>query len=633
MNIIAAWILVLTWAVLSGWLLSLAGALNRTGYALAALPIIIWGFRHRRDTLTPLARNTGRHLRRFARVRAKRPLPAIFALTALAAAIGGLLYAPNNYDFLMYRFVRMLHWWNAEQWHWIHTVNFRQNVSGAGMEWAMMPLLVFLKSSRLFFLLNLISYLLMPGLVFSILTRLGIGRRTSWFWMWILPAGYCYTATAGGVSSDIFGAVLSLAAVHFGCLAARRNSLGALWLALLSAGLMTSIKTSNLPLLLPVLIAIRPALALLRTRVITTAVILCLAVAVSFAPSAILNHQYTEGWSGDPFNQHKLKASSPPIALLGNSLQLALGCLSPPILPQASAWTTLIQNWIPDPLRNRLANGFPRFELRFRELANEEHAGLGCGITLLLLTAIGTGFFTRRNKTPRPLRWSVLAGGIIAGMAFVGILAAQATARIISPYYPLLIAAALTLPGMEEATRKRWWRGLAVTASLAALLIVILTPSRPLWPAQTVANVLYSRNPDSRLTARISAVYSVYHHRADALAPLREILPSNARVIGFIHGGCDPEVSLWQPLGQRRVTDVIGADMTDRPKLDRQGIQAIVARRSIVEQACGSLENWMRSIHADLLAIVPLTLTVSEGEQAWCVVTLTPPPLSPPQSP
>jgi len=314
-----------------------------------------------------------------------------------------------------------------------------------------------------------------------------------------------------------------------------------------------------------------------------------------------------------------LRATSPKTALLGNSLLLAMGCLAPPVLPQASAWTAHIQNWLPSSLRDQLKAGFPRFMLKFNELSNEEHAGLGCGVTILLVTALGVGLFTRRRKSPKPCRWSVMLGGIIALIAFGSVLTAGGTIRLLSPYYPLVIASVLALPGTERVTRMRWWRIPAVLVSLSALLIIILTPSRPLWPAQTVTKALLSRNPESRLLARISSVYSVYGERADALAPARALLPDGAHVIGFIQSGDDPEISLWLPFGRQHVIHIVGREMSNLPWLDKMGIQAIVARRTIVERQCGSVEKWIADINGELIATLRLTVKVADGEQEWCI--------------
>ncbi len=52
------------------------------------------------------------------------------------------------------------------------------------MEWMMAPPFLLFKTDRLFFLIDFISYLFLPGLIFSVFNGLGIGKRISWWWMW-----------------------------------------------------------------------------------------------------------------------------------------------------------------------------------------------------------------------------------------------------------------------------------------------------------------------------------------------------------------------------------------------------------------------------------------------------------------
>ena len=59
------------------------------------------------------------------------------------------------------------------------------------------------------------GYLFFPGLVFSVLTRLGVSRRVAWHWMWLAPTGYCFVQQAGSIGNDAFGAMLAPAAKRF----------------------------------------------------------------------------------------------------------------------------------------------------------------------------------------------------------------------------------------------------------------------------------------------------------------------------------------------------------------------------------------------------------------------------------
>src|SRR5205085_12565348 len=42
---------------------------------------------------------------------------------------------------------------------------------------------------------NLISYLLLPGLIYSYFVQLGVHKRLAWWWMCLLPSAYCYATS------------------------------------------------------------------------------------------------------------------------------------------------------------------------------------------------------------------------------------------------------------------------------------------------------------------------------------------------------------------------------------------------------------------------------------------------------
>jgi hypothetical protein len=157
------------------------------------------------------------------------------------------MYAPNNFDSLTYRFPRVLHWISEGGWHWIPTKCLRMNAYSPGMEWMTVPLYLFTHSDRLFFLLNIISYLLLPGLIFSAFRELGVKPTVCWQWMWLIPCGYCFVLQAGSVANDTIGVSYCLAAIVFAARAVRRGNIGDFFVASLAAGLVTGLKGTNLP--------------------------------------------------------------------------------------------------------------------------------------------------------------------------------------------------------------------------------------------------------------------------------------------------------------------------------------------------------------------------------------------------
>src|SRR5262249_8624306 len=156
-------------------------------------------------------------------------------------------YAQINLDTLGYRLPRVLHWLTEERWHWIRTCDERMNVAGCGFEWLSAPLLLFTRSDRLDFLINWVSYLLLPGLIFSVFTRLGVRGRVAWWWMWILSSGWCYALQAGSLQNDAFVVVYALAAVDFALRARQSQRVSDAWFSMLAAGLLTGVKQIAIP--------------------------------------------------------------------------------------------------------------------------------------------------------------------------------------------------------------------------------------------------------------------------------------------------------------------------------------------------------------------------------------------------
>jgi hypothetical protein len=116
----------------------------------------------------------------FRACRFRRLFPLGFLILAFLALLGGILYAPSNFDGLAYRTPRVLNWLSTQFWHWIHTPDERMNARACGFEWMTAPLLLFTGSDRLLFLINWFSFLLLPGLLFSFLKAFYVPARVAW---------------------------------------------------------------------------------------------------------------------------------------------------------------------------------------------------------------------------------------------------------------------------------------------------------------------------------------------------------------------------------------------------------------------------------------------------------------------
>ena len=177
-GLVFLWICLCAWLNCAGWGLSALHQLNPAGYGVALLAGAAGFWIWRQEWPLPGRRDWRKTARRF-----RRGLPLGFLLLTGLALAGGVLYAPTNYDGLAYRTPRVLHWLAEGRWHWIHTVFPRVNGRACGYEWLCTPLIALLRTDRWLFLINLVSLLLMPGLIFSVFTRLGVRPRVAWCWM------------------------------------------------------------------------------------------------------------------------------------------------------------------------------------------------------------------------------------------------------------------------------------------------------------------------------------------------------------------------------------------------------------------------------------------------------------------
>src|SRR5439155_14697166 len=293
---------------------------------------------------------------------------------------GGLLYAPNNYDALAYRTPRVLHWLAEGRWHWIHTEFQRLNTRGCGMEWLTAPFIAFTRTDRLFFLINAACFLLLPGRVFTILTRLGVRPPVAWQWMWLFPTGYCFLLQAGSIGNDLFGALFAMAAIELALRARESRRIGYVWLSILSAGLMTAGKTFSLLLLPAWFVAIFPSLPLLSSRWIISGLIALLAACASLIPSALLNLRFCGDWTGQAAEKvAAIRTGAPILHIVVNALLLMLHNLAPPVFPFAGAWNQMMQHLLTASRIEHLAQHFEPAGARMQlgEMQMEESAGLG----------------------------------------------------------------------------------------------------------------------------------------------------------------------------------------------------------------------------------------------------------------
>ncbi|HEV2692221.1 MAG TPA: hypothetical protein VG347_04940 [Verrucomicrobiae bacterium] len=616
---VVIWIWLCAYLNAAGWILSATHQLNKAGYLVVFIAgLAVWLTCQRQTgTLRFPKIHKARLKRRFSRA-----FPLMFLILAGLAFLGGALHDACNYDALAYRTPRVLHWLAAQQWVWIHTDFQRLNTRTAGFEWLTAPQFLFLHTDRFVFLANVLSFLLLPGRVFAVLTHLGVRARTAWYWMWLFPAGYGYVLQAGSVVNDMFGAVMALAAFEYALRAARRKNDADLWTSGLAMALMTAAKAFNIILLLPWVIAALPACRLLLRRPAISLVVIIFAAQASMLPTAYLNWHECHDWTGLKAEQATIGGGGKLLRFMANAVSLPLNNLAPPFFPFSNQWSALMNRIIPSDLHTRMVasmeNGLASAQLP--ELQVEETAGLGMGLTLVLLVLL---FKKAAARDVWPQQWLAVETCVpLAGWLTLGVFMMQVgsagPARYLLPFYPLLAVPILRGAVADNFFRSPGWRKVALFLSGISLLLVVVCPARPLWPAMTILRSADAEHSSNRWLVRAWNVYGTYGTRADGFTKVIAALPADANPLGYM-GADEPEGALWRPFGQRQIRHICYADTP--ASVRERGIKyALVSEYFLAQHPAMQPAEWVSRMDAEIIQVFDLKLLAGQDPRHWLLL-------------
>jgi len=630
------WILLSTVLVAAGWILSALHELNRLGYAAVLLLTAIglcWYWRSSQPRCEHIAfRPWATYWRRF-----RRPAPFLFLVLAAMAFLGGALYRSANPDTNSYRLPRILHWLWREQWHFIATPDNRINIAGTGWEWLAAPLILFAKNDRCAFLINLVSYLLLPGLIFSLFRRLKVSGRVAWWWMWLLPSGWCYLFQAGGCANDSFATIYALAAVVFALRAREKNSAADLWLSLLSVALVTGAKQTNIPLALLWFIPFCTCWQLITWRMGTAMLVFLFALLVSAVPITISNFVHYGNWMGMVPGEWKGVLISPVWGLIGNAFAFPAQNLLPPFFPWSDSWNARMAHFITTPFGSHFSS-FESFGMLSKNLHGvaEGNAGIGMAICLFLPLTILAAWWYRRGQPSAgapPRDWVVVGlvkyapwGLLVLFLAKVG---TYENARQFAPYYPFLFPSLLTIRGQTLVSRRIWWQRLGIAMMLFAAFLLVISRTRPLFPAQTVLDWLKKERPSSHLVARAAFAFDV----RSAVGPqfrswVENNLPAAETTVGLASASCLIEPDLWFPYGHRAVERISPGDTG--PELRAKKLHWILVEGGFLSALKTDPATWADKIGADVVSEFKYQLLAGQPPEVIYLIRLRPSSVAPP---
>jgi hypothetical protein len=300
--------------------------------------------------------------------------------------------------------------------------------------------------------------------------------------------------------------------------------------------------------------------------------------------------------------------------------------LTPPVFPAASAWNQFAQKIMPAGLNARLHQTLTESyaaEFRVEDLQIEENAGLGFGVTVLLImsvTAAKRGAFLNFRFDSPAAAWQIFLR--LSPWISMVVLLSQSEVypigRILAPYYALLLPLFLANPSHEPLVGKNWWRVSAFAVFVLAAGLLVVSPARPLFPVNLFLEKIHPAAARHPALARVETVYSIYHDRWDGFAPARAALPPELKILGLVTYD-DPETSLWRPFGSRRIIHICPQDTA--ADLKRRGIEYVLVKTDGFESRFGCPPgDWFKRMNARIVQTIPLQLRAAASSADWELV-------------
>lgn len=576
------WILYSIYCSVAGWILSALHFLNRPGWLVSIglflwLLTRIWGFKNICRWKSPISAWKRRW---------RRPLPFCFLILCVLVLLRSISN-PGIFgggDFYGYRLPRVLHWIHDQRWSWISGTDVRFNNRGSGFEWMEVPLILFASSDRWISLLTAIPFFLLPGLSYITFRNLGIGSRVAWTWIWIIPGTYCILIQAGTGFTDGMSAFYALAAIGFSLQARRSKNVNDLYFGLLAAAFLTNLRISNLPLLLPIGLAMWPSWRLLEHRYRSTALVVAAALLASFIPNAIANIIYLRDWTGLASEWKMLEPVSPFVTGILNCFLVLVYGVIPPVLPIGAKGINSVTFLRHSIFGESLAHGFENDYGFVPRFASEQYVGLGWGVTLLLIPLFFSSLWSWiRGRKKNDGNTSFLIDSLIVWGGWIGMIPLLlkstlfALPRVLAPYYPLLPVPFLRARSAGIIVKNIWWRRIAAGHLVVCMGVLMLSTDAPAWPMKKVvclAQPYLSKRPS---TQSLLDTYSYHWKWLEFQRSVALALPSEKEI-----GLCrqiQEESPLWFPYGSRLITHVLPEDTG--ASLSQKGIRHVLVTGEI----------------------------------------------------
>lgn len=552
--------------------------------------------------------------------RYRRGLPAMFAAIVAIAFVGACVYAPTNIDTLWYRLPRVIQWLQAGRWHWLDTERWRLNSIAFGLELHWLPLAAWKLPTRALAFPNLVSFLLLPGLLFRVFRQLGVASVAARGAMWVVASGWCFISQAGSTATDAYAAVYFLAAIDAALAFSRSPKFETLGWSVIAAALLTNTKQTNLPLLLPWLVALWPGrgsiLNYLRLAPARTLGIAIIAFLISTGPLIVANWIHTGSWAGTPaWANERWRPVHPWFALVIQLPFLFLQNLQPPITPGVDAWNSMVKNWVEGPI----APWFQGFDLpgRLFSQIGEHCAGLGLAPLLWVVATIFGAVLSRRVRrraVDRRIGYSLAVATWVGAAVVLSRIGFLELARYFAAYYPLLLLPVLLPAGVEQLARKSWWRMTNVLVLGAGIVFAATLRHRPI----ACPPALLQSPPLGRI--------GVLHRLGDALefqtnfdrqlGEFAKLLPAG-EPLGWAHDYPGEAEFGWPPRSRR--IQLFPPDV-DSKTISAARIRWVVTSAKTATDQAAELQKWASDRGGVIRATIPFVERFGQPTNLYALV-------------
>ncbi len=337
------------------------------------------------------------------------------------------------------------------------------------------------------------------------------------------------------------------------------------------------------------------------------------ALATSPLNSFWMNYETYGSWTGPA---QIVWQGTPLGKFLGNFVMMVYHALQPPLVPLASRWNTLSDQWL---VQHGITHYAPLFNLHTHELPLVDNASLGLCYSLAMILGAKMAWKTSMEN-PRWLYWLIWAG--VYGFIFSSlIVSARSIARSLVGFVIFFMPFALWGLAQISFRSVRRWGLLLVTVSAWA---IIFTPTNPLWPVKYTLALLDKIHAPAALLSQIRQ-YDLFAQRYYCGEAVVAQIPSSEKNIGAITGWGEPLMQLWYPPKLRRHVTLFPREAT-LEDVKITGLRYFVIGGAAPEFHDALIKQMLADPEFTLVIKKAYTSSLSRKGQDWLLLKRTIPP-------